>query len=120
MIARGSGHVVVVASLAGLVGAPGMVAYSTTKFALVGFAESLRLELDGTGVGVSTVCPGYVYAPTCRAPHVTAMRVPALPRRRALLVRDVEGATSPTEIVDAVITAPLRSWCWARGRWAGG
>jgi short-subunit dehydrogenase len=60
MLARGSGHIVVVASLAGLVGAPGMVAYSTTKFALVGFAESLRLELDGTGVGVTAVCPGYV------------------------------------------------------------
>jgi NAD(P)-dependent dehydrogenase (short-subunit alcohol dehydrogenase family) len=60
MIARGRGHVVVVASLAGLVGAPGMVAYSTTKFAMVGFAEALRLELAGTGVGVTAVCPGYV------------------------------------------------------------
>ncbi len=60
MIARGSGHVVVVASLAGLVGAPGMVAYSTTKFAMVGFAEALRLDLAGTGVGVTAVCPGYV------------------------------------------------------------
>ncbi len=67
MIARGSGHVVVVASLAGLVGAPGMVAYSTTKFALVGFAESLRLELDGTGVGVTAVCPGYVRTNLSRA-----------------------------------------------------
>lgn len=60
MIARGSGHIVVVASLAGLIGAPGMVAYSTTKFALVGFTESLRLELVGSGVGVTTVCPGHV------------------------------------------------------------
>ena len=47
-IARGSGHIVVVASLAGLIGAPGMVAYSTTKFALVGSAKSLRLELVGS------------------------------------------------------------------------
>ncbi len=60
MIARGSGHIVVVASLAGLIGAPGMVAYSTTKFALVGFTESLRLELAGSGVEVTTVCPGHV------------------------------------------------------------
>ena len=67
MLARGSGHIVVVASLAGLVGAPGMVAYSTTKFALVGFAESLRLELDGTGVGVTAVCPGYVRTNLSRA-----------------------------------------------------
>jgi NAD(P)-dependent dehydrogenase (short-subunit alcohol dehydrogenase family) len=60
MVARGSGHVVVVASLAGLVGAPGMVAYSTSKFAVVGFAESLRHELAGAGVGLTVVCPGYV------------------------------------------------------------
>jgi len=60
MLARGRGHLAFVASLAGLIGAPGMVAYSTTKFALVGFAEALRLELAGTGVDVTVVCPGYV------------------------------------------------------------
>jgi short-subunit dehydrogenase len=60
MVERGSGHIVLVASLAGLVGAPGMVAYSTTKFALVGFAEALRLELADTGVAVTVVCPGFV------------------------------------------------------------
>jgi short-subunit dehydrogenase len=51
---------VFVASLAGLVGAPTLVAYTTTKFAVVGFAEALRLELAGSGVGVTTVCPGFV------------------------------------------------------------
>jgi short-subunit dehydrogenase len=60
MIARGSGHVVFVASLGGLVAAPGMTLYSTTKFAIVGFGEALRLELAGTGVDVTIVCPGYV------------------------------------------------------------
>src|SRR5262245_26251126 len=60
MIARGSGHVVNTASLAGLVGAPGMAAYSLTKFGLVGFSESLRLEVSGRGVDVTVVCPGYV------------------------------------------------------------
>jgi NAD(P)-dependent dehydrogenase (short-subunit alcohol dehydrogenase family) len=54
------GHIAYVASLAGLVGAPGMVAYSTSKFGLVGFAEALRLELADTGVGITTICPGYV------------------------------------------------------------
>jgi short-subunit dehydrogenase len=60
MIARGSGRIVMTASLAGLVGAPGMVAYSTTKFAVVGFAEALRHEVEGHGIGVTVVCPGYV------------------------------------------------------------
>jgi short-subunit dehydrogenase len=60
MLRRGSGHVVMVASLAGLIGAPGMVAYSTTKFALVGFAEALRLEVAERNVGVTLACPGFV------------------------------------------------------------
>ncbi len=44
-----------------------MVAYSTTKFALVGFAESLRLEVEPAGIGVTTVCPGYVRTNLSRA-----------------------------------------------------
>jgi len=60
MIARGSGHLVFVASLGGLIAAPKMTLYSTTKFAIVGFGEALRLELAGTGVDVTVVCPGYV------------------------------------------------------------
>jgi NAD(P)-dependent dehydrogenase (short-subunit alcohol dehydrogenase family) len=60
MIERGAGHVVMVASLAGLVGAPGLVAYSTTKFALVGLTEALRLEIADEGVGLTLVCPGFV------------------------------------------------------------
>jgi len=60
MLARKSGRIVMTASLAGLIGAPGMVAYSTTKFAIVGFTEALRHEVEGQGVGVTLVCPGYV------------------------------------------------------------
>lgn len=60
MIERRSGQIVFTSSLAGLVGAPGMIAYSTTKFALVGFAESLRLETAAANIGVTVVCPGYV------------------------------------------------------------
>jgi NAD(P)-dependent dehydrogenase (short-subunit alcohol dehydrogenase family) len=60
MIDRGRGHVAFVASLAGLVGAPGMVAYTTTKFGIVGFAESLRYELADAGIGITVACPGYV------------------------------------------------------------
>ncbi len=51
--------IVNIASLAGLIGAPGMCAYSTSKFALVGFSESLRGELKGR-VHVATVCPAFV------------------------------------------------------------
>ena len=67
MLARGSGHLVATASLAGLIGAPGMAAYSMTKFGLVGFFESLRLEVANCGVDVTVICPGYVKTNLARA-----------------------------------------------------
>ena len=60
MLARGRGHVVNVASLAGKAGTPYEAAYSTTKHGLIGFTRSLRGEYHGTGVGISVVCPGFV------------------------------------------------------------
>jgi NAD(P)-dependent dehydrogenase (short-subunit alcohol dehydrogenase family) len=60
MVRAGQGHIAFTASIAGLVGAPGMAAYTASKFAVVGLAESLRVELHATGVSVTTICPGYV------------------------------------------------------------
>jgi all-trans-retinol dehydrogenase (NAD+) len=62
MVARGSGHVVTVASAAGLMGSPRKTDYSASKFAAVGFNEALRLELKRSAPGVKTtiVCPFYV------------------------------------------------------------
>jgi short-subunit dehydrogenase len=57
---RGAGHIVNVASAAGLGGFAPLLAYSTTKFAVVGFSQALRGELRPDGVGVSVVCPGLV------------------------------------------------------------
>ena len=45
MVPRGSGHVINIASLAGLALAPGMISYNTAKAAVVAFSESLRVEV---------------------------------------------------------------------------
>jgi all-trans-retinol dehydrogenase (NAD+) len=62
MKARGSGHLVTVASAAGLIGTARETDYAASKFAAVGFAESLRQELRRGAAGVRTtvVCPYYV------------------------------------------------------------
>jgi NAD(P)-dependent dehydrogenase (short-subunit alcohol dehydrogenase family) len=60
LVEQGVGHVVNTASVAGLIATPGLGAYSATKHAVVGLSESLWHELDGTGVGVSVVCPSIV------------------------------------------------------------
>ncbi|MEW6440533.1 MAG: SDR family NAD(P)-dependent oxidoreductase [bacterium] len=60
MVDRRSGHIVNVASGAGLVGLPVSGAYSVTKFGLVGLSEVLRTELERFHIGVTAVCPGVV------------------------------------------------------------
>ncbi len=56
---RGSGgHVVNIASMDGFAAMEGFAAYSTAKFAVVGYSESLRAELARAGIGVSVICPG--------------------------------------------------------------
>jgi short-subunit dehydrogenase len=60
MVERGSGHVVLVSSLAGKVASVGSSLYSATKFGLRGFAAGLREDLHDSGVGVSVVFPGFV------------------------------------------------------------
>jgi short-subunit dehydrogenase len=57
---RGSGHFLYVSSLSGRVASLGASLYSATKFGLRGFAGGLRADLQGTGVGVSVVFPGFI------------------------------------------------------------
>jgi NAD(P)-dependent dehydrogenase (short-subunit alcohol dehydrogenase family) len=61
MVASGEqGHIVNTASMAGHVAVPGMGPYNASKFAVVGLSESLFLELNGSPIGVSVLCPGWV------------------------------------------------------------
>lgn len=60
---RGSGHIVNIASLAGLSPVPGLALYSGSKFAVRGFSLSAHEELREFGVSVTTVCPGAVQTP---------------------------------------------------------
>lgn len=64
MIDRKRGHIVSLASLAGLIGAPFMLMYGTTKFAVRGFMESLDLDLTASGhsgyIKTTTVYPSFI------------------------------------------------------------
>jgi short-subunit dehydrogenase len=60
MVARGSGHVVNVASAAAKIGVPREAVYAASKHAVLGLTESVRLELRGSGVDLSVVMPGLV------------------------------------------------------------
>jgi short-subunit dehydrogenase len=59
-----------VASVAGFRGLPGSGAYCGSKAAAIGYLESLRVELRGSGVAVVTLCPGFIATPlTARNPY---------------------------------------------------
>lgn len=57
--AQGGGHIVNVASMAGLIHPPKMAAYNATKAAVVALSETLKLELAPDRIGVSVVCPAF-------------------------------------------------------------
>ena len=57
MLARGSGHIVNVSSVAGFIGTYGYTAYGASKFGLRGFSDALRSELRSRGIKVSIVFP---------------------------------------------------------------
>ena len=63
MVQHGSGTLVGMGSVAGIRGLPGHGAYCASKAAVIGYCESLRGELRGTGVRVLTLCPGYIDTP---------------------------------------------------------
>lgn len=63
MLARGSGHISWIASVAGFVGLPKAAAYGPTKAALINLAESLEPEMKLRGVRISVINPGFVATP---------------------------------------------------------
>lgn len=60
---QGKGSLVGIASVAGLRGLPGAAAYSVSKAAAISYLESLRVELAGASISVTTICPGYIKTP---------------------------------------------------------
>lgn len=93
MLARGSGHISLVSSVAGYRGLPMSLAYGPTKAALNNLAETLHMDLRPRGIGVSLVCPGFVETPLTAQ---NRFRMPAL--------------VTPQQAADAILQG------WARGR----
>jgi short-subunit dehydrogenase len=85
MLRQKSGHIINVASMAGLIATPGSTIYSATKFGVNGFSDALRRELRGSGIHVSAFCPGYT--PTEISPELKAIAEgrPSAPRMPGLM-----------------------------------
>ncbi len=96
MLKRGSGHIVFLSSLGGLISAFGYTAYCPTKFALHGFSDALRQEMKPYGIRVSIVCP-----PDTDTPQL-AFEAPLKPHETRALASNV-GLASPESVAVQII-----------------
>ena len=92
MVKRGHGQLVFISSLSGKAATPNSSLYNATKFGMRGFAGALRAELRTTGVGVSTVFPGFIR--DAGMFHEAEVKLPP-----------GVGTRTPDEVAKAVVTA---------------
>ncbi|KAH7728613.1 retinol dehydrogenase 10-like protein-like protein [Aphelenchoides avenae] len=81
MLAQGSGHLVCVCSVAGIIGSPVLVDYSASKFAAFGFMEALQHQMALIGhdfIQFTTACPIYVRTPMIEEVEMHDARLPIL------------------------------------------
>jgi NAD(P)-dependent dehydrogenase (short-subunit alcohol dehydrogenase family) len=97
MIRQGSGHVITVASAAGLIAFPGRCAYTTSKGAALQFTKSLAVDYAASGIRANAVCPGMVETPMTQwrldVPELRAQVESKIPMGRV---------ARPEEIADAI------------------
>ena len=97
MVARRSGHIVNIASLAGMLALPGQVVYAGTKFAVVGLSTAMADEFASQGVDVSCVMPTFTNTELITGTHATSAQKPVEPEDIAAAV--VKVLDKPTTLV---------------------
>jgi len=103
MLQQRSGHIVNVASLAGLISSPLYAPYAASKAAVVAMSSALRREAAEFGVRVSVVCPGTVHTPIFDRSDIA--NVP----RRAVFKDSPLGRVSPQEAARAILGGVRRN-----------
>jgi NAD(P)-dependent dehydrogenase (short-subunit alcohol dehydrogenase family) len=106
--ARRGGHVVNVASVAGLFGLPWHAPYSAAKFGLRGVSEVLRFDLRKNRIGVSLVCPGAVKTPLVGSVDIVGVDRDS-PKMRRLIALFERRAVSPEKVAEKILEAVERN-----------
>lgn len=125
---EGEAHVVNTASMAGLAALPALGIYTTTKYAVVGLSESLRIDLTPHGIGVSVLCPGGVATRIMesdrnRPAHLGTTEIAEADRERVAAASN----ETPAEMIDPAIVGRAvmdavrenRLWIITHPHWKG-
>ena len=83
-------------SVAGFYATPSLVAYSATKFAVLGLSEALREELQPHGIGVTAICPGIINTPITSNSRDARRGAPRRARRSGSSTSTAGATTAPT------------------------
>lgn len=102
MVQQGSGSIINTASIAGLIGSPGIAVYSASKHAVIGLTKSVAMECSGTGVRVNCVCPGLIQSrmlSSIAAGRTPGARADAEPVLKRIPARRLGGAAEVASVV---------------------
>ncbi len=114
---RARGQIVAVSSLAGLTGVPLRTAYAASKHAQIGFFDSLRVELRGTGVSVTVVCPYFVRSQIrTRSPGPDGRTLVASPVHEELIMSAEECARRMLRAIERRERMLVMTWKGKLGR----
>jgi len=115
---KSRGQIVAVSSLVGLTGVPMRTAYAATKHAQVGFFDSLRVELRGTGVSVTVIAPHFVQSEIRRrSPGPDGRTVETSPVREAEIMSAEECARQVVRAMERRQRMLVMSFKGKLGRW---
>jgi NAD(P)-dependent dehydrogenase (short-subunit alcohol dehydrogenase family) len=108
------GHFVNTASIAGLISGPGMEPYSATKYAVVAMSEGWAMQLAGSNIGMSVLCPGFVRTRIHESARTKQARFGGTagpesfdPDRREMITKAIETGLDP-DVVGARVVEAVR------------
>jgi NAD(P)-dependent dehydrogenase (short-subunit alcohol dehydrogenase family) len=110
MLRQGFGHIVNMASGAGLWPSPFVVGYCTTKHAVVGLSTSPRIEVAAAGVQVSVLCPGAVRTPALTCESRYGKVLPPIPPEVLRKLVERERPMRPERFAEEALRAVARNW----------
>jgi dehydrogenase/reductase SDR family protein 7B len=99
MVARGTGRIVMISSVADKVGVPMRTAYSAAKFGLIGYADALRTEVAQHGLNVHVICPGSIRT------NVSRNALTADGSSRGSSDKAIENGIDPADAVQRMLAA---------------